>query len=86
MRARARSDDTKPIRILAVDDHALLRAGVASLIADEPDMTLVAKEANGRAVSEDAVKGQVRSILSKLGASDRPQAAMIGLKRRIIEP
>src|SRR5271165_1119957 len=36
-------------------------------------------------VSEDTVKGQVRSILSKLGAKDRTHAAMIGLKRGIIE-
>jgi DNA-binding NarL/FixJ family response regulator len=35
--------------------------------------------------SEDTVKGQVRSILSKLGAKDRTHAAMIGLKRGIIE-
>jgi DNA-binding NarL/FixJ family response regulator len=208
------SDDSKQIRILVVDDHPLLRQGVASLIADEPDMRLVAEAANGReaiqkfrahrpdvtlmdlqmpemngldamtailgefpeariivlttysgdvqavraikggarayllknslhkelldairavhagrktlspevsfqvaehsaeemlspaevrvlgliaeghtnkeiagllSVSEDAVKGQVRSILSKLGASDRTQAAVIGLKRGIIQ-
>ena len=36
--------------------------------------------------SEDTVKGQVRNILSKLGASDRAHAAMIGVKRGIIEP
>ncbi|MGO9931682.1 MAG: response regulator [Steroidobacteraceae bacterium] len=36
-------------------------------------------------ISEDTVKGQVRSILSKLGAKDRTHAAMIGLKRGIIE-
>jgi DNA-binding NarL/FixJ family response regulator len=36
-------------------------------------------------VSEETVKGQVRSILSKLGANDRTHAAMIGLKRGIIE-
>jgi DNA-binding NarL/FixJ family response regulator len=36
-------------------------------------------------ITEDAVKGQVRSILSKLGANDRTHAAMIGLKRGIIE-
>jgi DNA-binding NarL/FixJ family response regulator len=35
-------------------------------------------------VSEETVKGQVRNILSKLGAKDRTQAAMIGLKRGII--
>jgi len=36
-------------------------------------------------VSEETVKGQVRNILSKLGAKDRTHAAMIGLKRGIIE-
>ncbi len=42
------SDDSRQIRILAVDDHALLRQGIAGLIADESDMTLVAEAANGR--------------------------------------
>ena len=36
-------------------------------------------------ISEDTVKSQVRNILSKLGAKDRTHAAMIGLKRGIIE-
>ena len=36
-------------------------------------------------VSEETVKGQVRNILSKLGANDRTHAAMIGLKRGIFE-
>jgi len=36
-------------------------------------------------VSEETVKGQVRNILSKLGANDRTHAAMIGLRRGIIE-
>ena len=36
-------------------------------------------------LSEETVKGQVRNILSKLGAKDRTHAAMIGLKRGIIE-
>ena len=37
-------------------------------------------------ITEETVKGRVKNILSKLGASDRTQAAMIGLKRGIIEP
>src|ERR1700723_40699 len=36
-------------------------------------------------ISEETVKGQVRNILSKLGANDRTHAAMTGLKRGIIE-
>ena len=41
--------------------------------------------ANVLSVTEDAVKGQVKNILSKLGADDRTEAAMIGVKRGIIE-
>lgn len=37
------------------------------------------------AVTEDTVKGRVKSILSKLGANDRTHAAIIGLQRGIIE-
>src|SRR4029077_16331904 len=36
-------------------------------------------------MTEDAVKGQVRNILSKLNANDRTHAVTIGLKRGIIE-
>jgi DNA-binding NarL/FixJ family response regulator len=36
-------------------------------------------------ISEETVKSQVRNVLSKLGAKDRTHAAMIGLKRGIIE-
>jgi DNA-binding NarL/FixJ family response regulator len=42
------SEDIKQIRVLAVDDHPLLREGIAGLIADERDMILVAEAANGR--------------------------------------
>ena len=37
-----------PIRILSVDDHPLLRQGVAGLVADQSDMSLVAEASNGR--------------------------------------
>ena len=36
-------------------------------------------------ITEETVKSRVKNILSKLGANDRTQAAMIGLKRGIIE-
>jgi DNA-binding NarL/FixJ family response regulator len=36
-------------------------------------------------VTEDTVKGRVKSILSKLDANDRTHAAIIGVKRGIIE-
>jgi len=37
------------------------------------------------AITEDTVKSRVKNILSKLGANDRTHAAMIGIKRGIIE-
>jgi DNA-binding NarL/FixJ family response regulator len=36
------------IRVLAVDDHALIREGIARLLERETDMKLVAEAANGR--------------------------------------
>ena len=40
------------IRILAVDDHALLRKGLAATINAEPDMKLVAEASNGEGAIE----------------------------------
>jgi DNA-binding NarL/FixJ family response regulator len=37
------------------------------------------------AITEETVKSRVKNILSKLSANDRTHAAMIGLKRGIIE-
>ena len=39
---------SKLIKILTVDDHALLRKGIAALVNAEPDMKLVAEASNGR--------------------------------------
>jgi two-component system NarL family response regulator len=38
-----------PIRVLVVDDHPLMRDGIAIGLADEPDIQLVAEAADGRA-------------------------------------
>lgn len=40
--------DSSSIRILAVDDHPLIRQGIAGLIAIQPDMNLIAEASNGR--------------------------------------
>jgi len=42
------NDDAAKIRVLVVDDHPLVREGIARQIELEPDMTLVAEASNGR--------------------------------------
>jgi DNA-binding NarL/FixJ family response regulator len=42
------SADSSSIRILTVDDHPLVRQGIASLVGVQPDMALVAEASNGR--------------------------------------
>ena len=39
---------TAPIRILVIDDHPMIRAGLAATIEPEPDMVVVAFASNGR--------------------------------------
>ena len=46
------SSHSEVIRILVVDDHPLLRAGVAALIGTQPDMTIVGEATSGREAIE----------------------------------
>jgi DNA-binding NarL/FixJ family response regulator len=45
--------NSTPIRIFSIDDHPLMREGIAAIIRNEPDMLLVAEASNGR----EAVQG-----------------------------
>jgi DNA-binding NarL/FixJ family response regulator len=65
-------------------DDTLTPAEVAvlRLIADGNANKQIADQLS---ISEETVKSRVKNILSKLGANDRTHAAMLGIKRGIIE-
>jgi DNA-binding NarL/FixJ family response regulator len=42
------SDDREVIRVLTVDDHPIVRNGIAGLVTDQADMVLVGEASNGR--------------------------------------
>ena len=42
------SGDSKAIRILVVDDHPVVRQGVAGLVGGQSDMSIVGQASNGR--------------------------------------
>lgn len=67
----------------AVDETLTLREiDVVRLIAGGNANKVIADQLS---ITEETVKGHVKSILSKLGANDRTHAVMIALKRGIIE-
>ena len=69
------SSDPDVIRILAVDDHKLIRRGIAALVASEPDMRVVAEASNGR----EAVKA-FRAHRPDITLMDLQMPEMCGLE------
>jgi DNA-binding NarL/FixJ family response regulator len=69
--------NTEPqlIRILAVDDHPLLREGIAALISIAPDMQLVSACSNGREAIE-----QFRAQRPDVTLMDLQMPVMSGLE------
>jgi two-component system, NarL family, response regulator len=67
--------DAGPIRVLTVDDHALLREGIAALINAESEMKLVAEACNGR----DAIE-KFRSSRPDVTLMDLQMPALNGIE------
>lgn len=66
--------DANSIRILAVDDHPLVRQGIAALLAVQQDMTLVGEASNGR----DAIQ-QFRALQPDVTLMDLQMPEMNGI-------
>jgi DNA-binding NarL/FixJ family response regulator len=64
------SDARRKIRILAVDDHLLLRDGITALIGDEDDMEVAAEASNGRDAIELFKKHRPDVVLMDLQLPD----------------
>lgn len=45
-------EGTKPARLIIADDHALLRSGIRSMLAGEPDLEVVGEAADGQEALE----------------------------------
>jgi DNA-binding NarL/FixJ family response regulator len=68
------SSDSSVIRILVVDDHPVLRQGIATIVGDQEDMSLVAEASNGR----EAVQ-QFRACQPDITLMDLQMPEMDGL-------
>jgi DNA-binding NarL/FixJ family response regulator len=69
------SNEPRTIRVLAADDHALLRYGIASLVNAQADMSLVAQAATGREALE-----QYRRFLPDVTLMDLQMPEMGGVE------
>ena len=66
------NEDSARIKILCVDDHPIVRQGIAGLLTAEPDMALVAEAANGReAIQQFRAhrRGRILDEKSRISAS-----------------
>ena len=66
------------IRILAVDDHPMLREGIASLVASQSDMELVAEASTGREALD-----QFRNYRPELTLMDLQMPDMDGIEAMV---
>ena len=72
------STDASQIRVLAVDDHALVREGIAGLIGVQPDMVVAGEASNGR----EAIQ-QFRTLHPDVTLMDLQMPEMNGIEALI---
>lgn len=73
--------EPNPIRVLIVDDHAVVRSGLSAFLLACDDMELVGEAAGGR---EAVRRCMQRSILSKLNVANRTEAVALALQNHLV--
>jgi two-component system, NarL family, response regulator len=68
-------DSDRVIRVLCVDDHPLIRKGIASILANEPDIELAAEAATG-----DEAIGAFRQVRPHVTLMDLRMPGMDGIE------
>jgi DNA-binding NarL/FixJ family response regulator len=71
------------IRVLSVDDHPLVREGIAAIVNNQPDMEVIAQASNGREAMECVRKHQPDIVLMDLRLPDMSGIdALVALRTR----
>ncbi|MFN8465626.1 MAG: response regulator transcription factor [Caldilineaceae bacterium] len=70
------------IRVMLVDDHAMLRAGLQMAVSSQPDMEVVGQASNGREVLEQAQSCRPDVVLMDISLPDVGGAEMTELIRQ----
>ena len=78
------ASNRRPIRVLVVDDHALIRDGLTFLIAGQTDMEVVAEAADGREGIEQFLKYLPDVTLMDLRMADMGGTeAIVAIRKKV---
>jgi two-component system, NarL family, invasion response regulator UvrY len=70
------------IRILIADDHAIVREGLKQIVAETPDMVVVAEASDGQGALEEARKCGCEVVLLDIAMPGRGGMETLGLIRK----
>jgi DNA-binding NarL/FixJ family response regulator len=80
----ARSDGSRPARVIIVDDHPIVRRGLVDLLFDEPDVQVVGEAGSATEAREvlERTRAEVIVLDLALGEDDGVELARVWLEAR----